>query len=154
LHMIEVCAMKEQASTGWHKNCYRRNSFWLALFVLISASPLTAQDPAPAAMATGQADGITEPVQRHGSDVVAYWFGPYYRTPFVVKPGSGEAADIQRNSVEYSHVGSWGMVSNFADLMVNMSNMAEPAASGGSGATEAYAILRSNVGLNEATNSK
>jgi hypothetical protein len=157
--MIEVYAMREQASTGWHENWYRLYSVWLALFAAIGASPLAAQDSgqaprAPAATAVGPTDGMPGPVQRQSSDVVSYWFGPYYRTPFVVKPGTGEAADIQRNSVEYSHAGSWGMVSNFADVMVNMSDMAEPAASGGSGATEAYAILRSNVVLNEATDSK
>jgi hypothetical protein len=130
----------------------------LILSVVVFSLPLTAQDSAqvsftaPTAAGVGPAEVSPKlPAQQHNSDVVGYWYGPNYRTPFVVKPGTGEAADIQRNSVEYSHVGSWGMVNNFADVMVNISDMAEPAASGGSGATEAYVILRSNVGLNEAT---
>lgn len=134
----------------------------LLVLSLATAAPLlAAQDSGqvasavPAATAVVQAGVIPEPsAEQHNSDVVAYWYGPNYRTPFVVKPGTGEAADIARNSVEYSHVGSWGMVNNFADVMVNLSDMAEPAANGGSGATEAYVIFRSNVGLNEATDSR
>jgi hypothetical protein len=132
----------------------------MALWIAMAAPLVAAQDPdrvaspAPSAMVVSQArETPGPPTQQHNSDVVAYWYGPSYRTPFVVKQGTGVAADIQRNSVEYSHVGSWGMVNNFADVMVNMSDMAEPAANGGSGATETYSILRSNVGLNEATDS-
>jgi hypothetical protein len=166
--MIEVWEMMQQWSKArrriWsnRKPARKRKGrlAWLILSVVVVALPLTGQDSAqvtstaPAATAAGQAEVIPKPLaQQHNSDVVAYWYGPNYRTPFVVKPGTGEAADIRRNSVEYSHVGSWGMVNNFADVMANMSDMAEPAASGGSGATEAYVILRSNVGLNQATDS-
>jgi hypothetical protein len=165
--MIEVCRMIEQASTSFRKSPNHRKLsvqeggrlFRVSLILAIAISPLPAQEsvlvqsPLPAGV-TGKAAAIPEPAQRHSSDTVAYWYGPSYRTPFVVDPGTGAAADIQRNSVEYSHVGSWGLVNNFADVMVNMSDMTEPAANGGSGATEAYVILRSNVGLNEATNSK
>jgi hypothetical protein len=60
---------------------------------------------------------------------------------------------LPRNSIEYTHVGTWGVLSNFADVMVNMSNLAEPANGGGSGATETYFILRPGIALNELTHS-
>jgi hypothetical protein len=85
------------------------------------------------------------------SDIVAHWYGPNYRTPFVLEPDSAHAADIERNAIEYTHLGFWALGSNFADVMVSKSSMDEPASGGGSGATEAYLILRSNIGLNEAT---
>jgi hypothetical protein len=72
----------------------------------------------------------------------------------VLEPGSGKAADIERNAIEYSHLGFWALGSNFADVMVSKSSMAEPASGGGSGATEVYAILRSSIGLNEATGTR
>ena len=91
--------------------------------------------------------------QPQGSDTVSYWYGINYRTPFVMIPNTGKAANIARNSVEYIHVGSVGILNNFADVTVSMSNMSEPAAAGGSGATEAYVILREGIGLNELTHS-
>lgn len=87
-----------------------------------------------------------------GSYMVAYWYGSNYRTPFVVNSG-GKAADIARNAVEFTHTAIWSMGSNMADVLVNQSSAAEPAASGGAGATEIYATLRSSVGLNELTRS-
>lgn len=87
------------------------------------------------------------------SDVVAYWYGANYRTPFVIN-STGQAADIARNAVEYAHSGSWSLGSNLADVLVNQSSSAEPAASGGTGATEIYATLRSSLGLNEVTHSQ
>ena len=45
-------------------------------------------------------------------------------------------------------------LSNFADVMVNMSNLAEPANGGGSGATETYFILRPGIDLNELSHSR
>ena len=89
-----------------------------------------------------------------GVDVLTYWYGPFYKTPFVMKPGSSQAADIPRHTIEYSHIGFWSLGSNFADVMVNKSSMAEPASGGGGGAIEAYVILRSNFGLNEVTGTK
>ena len=89
-----------------------------------------------------------------GSDVLAYWYGANYRTPFVTKPGTSQAADIPRNALEYTHVGFWSKGSNIADLMLSKSSMAEPASGGGSGAVEAYLTWRSNVGLNEVTHSR
>jgi len=87
-------------------------------------------------------------VQPHGSDVLSYWYGPNYRTPFVVNPGTGKAADIARSAIEYTHAGRIGILSNFADVTLNQSSMAEPAANGGTGATELYAILRPGISLN------
>ena len=89
-----------------------------------------------------------------GSDEVTYWYGSLYRTPFVMQPNSGNPADIQRSSLEYNHVGFWSLGSNFADVIVNQSGMAEPSSGGGSGATELYATLRSDFGLNEMTRTR
>ena len=89
----------------------------------------------------------------HGTAVLAYWYGANYHTPFVVDETTGKTADIARNSVEFMHSAQWGLLSNFTDVTVSQSSMAEPAASGGTGATEIYAILRPGVSLNAATRS-
>ena len=133
--------------------------FGIFLLITTASRPANAQDSssqelpsAPAAMANKPVAAVPEsPHRPSGSDVFAYWYGPSYRTPFVLEPGSGNAADIERNAIEYTHLGFWALGSNFADVMVSKSSMAEPASGGGSGATEAYVILRSNIGLNEAT---
>ncbi len=88
------------------------------------------------------------------TDTVTYWYGSNYRTPFVLKPNSGQAANIVRNSLEYKHVDFWSMGSNFADVMLSKSNMAEPSAGGGDGAVEAYVTLRSTFGLNQITHTR
>lgn len=146
---------------GSGKLCRQRmrrlaGSLTLLAFTGILAAPETTQ-PAPHApdMAAAQHSGSFPANANgpHGSDVIAYWFGTSYRTPFVLKQRSGQAADIQRNSLEYTHLSFWGLGSNFADVMVNQSNMAEPAGNGGVGATEVYVTLRSDVGLNEITRS-
>jgi hypothetical protein len=104
---------------------------------------------APNASAAGQLDEVQKAQsQQHSFDVLTYWYGANYRTPFVLAPNTDRAANIARNSVEYIHVGSIGMLSNFADVTIGMSDLAEPAATGGSGATEAYVILREGIGLN------
>jgi hypothetical protein len=132
-----------------------------AFLLAIAALPANAQDsvpeapsvPKPAAVEQAQR-GLGGGGERFGSNVVSYWYGPYYRTPFVLTSTTGQAADIQRNALEYSHLSFWTFGSNFADLMLNQSSMAEPASNGGSGATELYATLRSDLGLNEATHTK
>jgi len=138
-------------------------SSWLLAFALsflpIGISPVLAQDAiASSSSAVGvlpvhEGAPLQEPQKPHGSNVVAYWYGSNYRTPFVLQPNSFQPADIARNSLEYTHVDFWRIGSNFADVMVNQSNMAEPASSGGTGATEIYVTLRSAVGLNEITQS-
>ena len=96
----------------------------------------------------------TAPQSAHrplNTDTVSYWYGSNYRTPFVLKPNSDNPADIQRNSLEYKHADFWPLGNNFVDVMLTKSGMAEPAAGGGDGATEAYVTIRSNFGLNEIT---
>jgi hypothetical protein len=116
---------------------------------------LSSSSSAAGVMPVAKADaGAEEARKPHGSNVLAYWFGSRYRTPFVLKPNSFQAADIQRHSLEFTHVDFWKMGSNFADVMLNQSNMAEPAAGGGTGATELYVTLRSDLGLNEITHSQ
>ncbi len=124
--------------------------------------PTSAPKPAlePAAVVVGSSGSIAgaeagaEGGPHRGGDAIAYWYGPFYRTPFVLSPGTGKAADIPRHAIEYSHLGFWALGTNFLDLMLNQSSSAEPAASGGTGATELYATLRSDVGLNAATRSQ
>lgn len=124
---------------------------------MLGERPAKAQDALPEAPVAAKViavepAGSKEPRSpRFGSNVVTDWFGQFYRTPFVLDPDSGKAADIARNTLEYSHISFWSKGSNFADVMVNQSSSVEPAANGGSGATEIYATLRSDLGLNEAT---
>ncbi len=126
----------------------------LALFSAAAQESVNAVPDVPRASAKGQAGEFQKAqFQPHSPDVLSYWYGANYRTPFVLVPNTGKAADIARNSIEYTHVGSIGMLSNFADVTVGMSDMAEPAAAGGSGATEVYVILREGIGLNELTHS-
>jgi len=99
-------------------------------------------------------EGTPEPSHKpQGSNTLAYWFGSEYHTPFVLQPSTFKAADIQRNALDFTHLDFWKLGSNFADVMVSQSDMTEPAASGGTGATEIYAILRSDVGLNQVMHS-
>ena len=126
----------------------------LALFSAAAQASSSAIPEAPTAAVVAQTGQIPKAQpQPHSSDTVSYWYGSSYRTPFVMIPNTGKAANIARNSVEYIHVGSVGMLNNFADVTVAMSDMSEPAAAGGSGATEAYVILREGIGLNELTHS-
>lgn len=137
----------------------RRRLLASVLLLALSGSRVKAQDAVqPVPQGSGMAAQRSEIVASgtegpHGSDMIAYWFGSAYRTPFVLKPGTGLAANIERHSLEYTHLGFWGMGSNFADVMLNQSSMAEPASNGGVGATEVYATLRSDLSLNEATHS-
>lgn len=126
----------------------------LALFSAAAQEPVSAPPDAPSALtATHAADPQTPRSQSHNSNSLSYWYGANYRTPFVLVPNTGKAADIARNSIEYTHVSSAGMLNNFVDATVAMSNMAEPASGGGTGATEVYVILREGIGLNELTHS-
>lgn len=131
-------------------------SLLLEMGLSIEAQNAVQQASSSSGMISGQRSEALPPGSKsqHASDTVAYWFGSSYRTPFVLKPGTGQGANIARQSIEYTHLGIWSMGSNFADLMVNQSNMAEPASGGGVGATEIYATLRSDVGLNQVTHSK
>jgi hypothetical protein len=103
---------------------------------------------------SGRAGSAHEPRGgAHATDVLSYWYGASYHTPFVVDENTGKTADIARHAIEFTHAGHWGLLSSFADVTVSQSGMAEPAASGGAGATEIYAILRPGVSLNGATKS-
>lgn len=107
----------------------------LVLFSAAAQESANRAPQAPNASAAGQLDEVQKAQsQQHSSDVLSYWYGANYRTPFVLAPNTGRAANIARNSVEYIHVGSVGMLSNFADVTIGMSDLAEPTATGGSGA--------------------
>jgi hypothetical protein len=129
--------------------------------ILSTSSPLLAAEESITTSSqardipSGQAPGVTPQAlaPHRSSDVLTYWYGPAYHTPFVVNPATGKAADIARNSIEYMHAGTVGILSTFADVTMSQSNMAEPAANGGTGATELYAILRPGVSLNALTGS-
>lgn len=107
------------------------------------ASEVVAKEGASSGLAPGGA---------HGTAVLSYWYGASYHTPFVTDE-NGRTAEIARNAMEFTHAAQWGLLSSFTDVTVSQSNMAEPAASGGTGATEIYAILRPAVSLNAATRS-
>ena len=125
-----------------------------AALTAVAQEAMEASSSAAGVTAAHPAENAPEPPRKpEGSNTLAYWFGSSYHTPFVLQPNSFQAADIQRNALEFTHLDFWKLGSNFADVMVSQSNMAEPAASGGTGATEIYVILRSDVGLNEATHS-
>ncbi len=108
-----------------------RSPSLFGIFLLITAAsrPANAQvsssqelPSAPAAMANKPVAAVPEsPHRPSGSDVFAYWYGPSYRTPFVFEPGSGNAADIERNAIEYTHLGFWALGSNFAELILRNS---------------------------------
>lgn len=120
---------------------------------LAAQEPLTTSSPAetPDIVQTPGEQPAARP--QHASVVLSYWYGPSYRTPFVLDPDTGKAANIARNSVEYTHAGRLGIFNNFADVTLSQSSMAEPAANAGTGATEIYAILRPGVSLNGVTRS-
>ncbi|MDR3727520.1 MAG: hypothetical protein P4K86_10805 [Terracidiphilus sp.] len=159
VHPISA-AIQRAANTLMLPRNIKRTGLMMLLFLLLALFSATAQEsvsvaPQTPGVSAAQQTGEVEKAQsqQHSSDVLSYWYGANYRTPFVFVPNSGKAADIARNSVEYTHVGSVGMLSNFADVTVGMSDMAEPSASGGMGATEVYVILREGIGLNELTHS-
>lgn len=134
--------------------------FYLVLFLTLANRVIAAQEPvrpfptpiASAVQAVNRVPEIERPPA--ASDVLSYWYGSLYRTPFVLQPGTARPADIPRNSLEFSHHQFWALGSNFADVMLNQSSSAEPASGGGTGATEAYVTLRSNIGLNEVTGTR
>ena len=134
------------------------HAFFLAFLLQLAFCSAEAQDSMDATshssvMAAQAASAPAPHVQQHNSNVLAYWYGATYRTPFVVNPNTGKASDIPRSAIEFTHAGSTGLLNSFADVTVSQSSMAEPAASGGSGATELYAILRAGASLNELTRS-
>jgi nucleoside-specific outer membrane channel protein Tsx len=81
-------------------------------------------------------------------------YGPNYETPFVMEPGQPHAAKIPRTTIEYRHVDSWRLGDNFIDISLRKSSSVEPAAGGGTGALEPYAIFRSSLSYNKLTKSR
>jgi hypothetical protein len=123
-----------------------RTCIILIILLSVSRTLLVAERPEP--------QNILVPHWESKSlDVISYWYGSSYRTPFVIDPQTGKAASIRRDSIEYMHAGRSGMLSSFADVFVSQSDMAEPAAKGGTGATELYTIFRPAVSLNALTHS-
>ena len=134
-------------------------AFCVALTLLLPLPQLIAQESLATPSSTVDLRTVqpaeTPPPQpaQHASDLLTYWYGTNYHTPFVFKSATGRAADITRHSIEYSHAGRTGILSSFADVTLSQSDMSEPAASGGTGATEVYAILRPGVSLNALSHS-
>lgn len=133
----------------------RRSSLVVAFFVVgIMAAGAKLGRGQAGEVVTGPAGNTHAAPRTPGATaVLSYWYGATYHTPFVVDEKTGNAADIARNAVEFTHSAQWGLLSSFTDVTVSQSSMAEPAASGGTGATEIYAILRPGVSLNAATKS-
>jgi hypothetical protein len=82
-------------------------------------------------------------------DTISYQYGVNYRTPGVASPEQPTGADIARQTIAFLHLDSWKFGSNLVDMNLRVSDDAEPAAGGGSGATEIYAILRSTLSFNK-----
>ncbi len=85
---------------------------------------------------------------------VSYMYGPSYRTPFITTPSQPDGADISRNTLQFKHLDFWKYGSNFVTVDIRKSSSVEPAADGGGGALEAYAVFRSAFSLNRITNAK
>ena len=119
----------------------------LRLLPLLFALTMRAQQPVAASAAP------------HGpflfsDDSVTVIYGPAYETPFVFKPNSGQPAEIGRTAIEFRHADSWRLGANLADISLRKSNRAEPAAGGGTGALEPYAVLRTSLSWNKLTQSR
>lgn len=126
----------------------------LALFSAAAQDSVSTLPDAPSAFTATHAPAPQAfRVQPHSTNSLAYWYGTTYRTPFVLDPTTHKSANIARNTIEYTHISSAGMLNNFANVSIAMSDMAEPASGGGMGATEVYVILREGIGLNELTHS-
>lgn len=121
-----------------------------ALFSAAAQEPVGSPLDAPGALVAVLAGQPSRPpAPAHNSNALTYWYGTTYRTPFVLDPATHKAANIARNTVEFTHVSSAGMLNSFAFVSVAMSDRAEPASGSGMGATEVYVILREGIGLNE-----
>jgi nucleoside-specific outer membrane channel protein Tsx len=86
-------------------------------------------------------------------NTVSFIYGPQYRTPFITTP-SGAGADIARSTIQFKHLDSWKYGSNLFTFDIRKSSSVEPAAGGGTGALELYAVLRSDFSLNRITNTR
>jgi len=82
-------------------------------------------------------------------DTISYLYGVNYRTPGVVSAAEPDGADVSRHSIVFLHLDSWRFGSNLVDVNLRISDHAEPAAGGGTGAAEVYAILRSTLSFNK-----
>ncbi|HWA95960.1 MAG TPA: hypothetical protein VG844_15265 [Terracidiphilus sp.] len=135
--------------------CARRILLIAACTLIGAVRVIAAQNGPVESVAAAEASNA--PAAHHvpaNSNVISYWYGATYHTPFVFKTGTMQPADIVRNTVEFTHADFWNLGSNFANVAVHQSSMEEPAANGGAGATEIYAILRSTVGLNQISGSR
>jgi len=75
-------------------------------------------------------------------------YGANYRIPFVATPDQPGGADIARTTLQFSHVDSWRLGHNLAQVMLRVSDSTEPAAGGGAGAVEFYGVFRSGLSIN------
>jgi nucleoside-specific outer membrane channel protein Tsx len=87
-------------------------------------------------------------------NTVSFIYGPQYRTHFIITPSGAEGADIARSTLQFKHLDSWKYGSNLFTFDIRKSSSVEPAAGGGTGALELYAVLRSDFSLNRITNTR
>jgi len=121
----------------------------LSLLVLglgLVIAPRASADEAPSAPAAEDRDSFKLPL--FVNNALAYAYGPDYRAPFVATASQPDGADIARSALDFAHVDSWRYGHNLAELTLRRSNATEPAAGGGSGATEFYSIFRSGIAIN------
>ncbi len=105
---------------------------------------------APLAAAEGS-EGAAPPAFKpptFADDALMYVFGPAYRIPFITTPSQPDGADIARSNLEFKHVDAWRYGHNLVEVILKKSSQVEPAAGGGTGALDLYAIFRSGVGVN------
>lgn len=162
--------MANATSIGAERNTRRkrqRKAAWFGALFLLTAcvasfpGEIQAEE---AQTATAAQPGTTPPTgeagrqRKHSSSFsdnsVSYFYGPLYRTPFITTPSQPDGADIIRSTIQFKHLDAWKYGSNLFTVDIRRSNSVEPAAGGGGGALEAYAVLRSAFSLNRITNTK
>jgi nucleoside-specific outer membrane channel protein Tsx len=105
----------------------------------------------PAVTTSHQVGSAARRTPYFSENTLTFMFGPSYRTPFVTTPSAPLGADISRNTIEFKHLDSWKYGGNLFDVSIRKSGTVEPAAEGGTGALELYAVIRSGISLNRIT---
>ena len=75
---------------------------------------------------------------------LSWWYGTHFAEP-------GIAAPIAKTTFEFTHADAYAYGSNFFDVQTLRSSRTDPAAGGGNGATEVYAVYRSTLSLSKLT---
>jgi hypothetical protein len=82
-------------------------------------------------------------------NTLSYRYGTSFKEPAVAG-----GANIEKSIVNFTHVDSYKYGSNFLSIDALFSNRIDPAAGGGAGAQEFYAVYRHDLSLNKVTGGK